>query len=145
MSYTGLVSSLPRSVVFSLPHGLAKQGGSGPPFSLTGTLPNGNQGTDYLGILNISGGVSPYSNPSVIAGSLPADFSLMIMGNQLRVVATAPIAFFGNVSVTLDVEDSTSMHASLPVTFSIEEVNFLITEGGDYIVTEDGRYIITES
>lgn len=145
MSYTGIVKSLPISLPRSLPHGLAKQGGVVPGFTLSGSLPDGDQATDYLGILNISGGVPPYSNPTVIAGTLPAEFTLTIVGSQLRVTATAPITFSGDVSCTLDVEDSTSQHASLPVTFTIAVSTFILTEAGDPILTEDGKFLVTEN
>lgn len=145
MSYTGIVKSLPISLPRSLPHGLAKQGGVLPGFTLSGTLPNGDQATDYSGVLNISGGTPPYSNPTVIAGTLPADFSLSIVGSHLLVTATAPIAFSGVVSVTLDVEDSMGQHAHEAVTFTIAVSTFILTEAGDPILTEDGKFLLAET
>lgn len=145
MSYSGLVKSLPRSSVFSLPHGLAKQGGITPGFTLSGVLPDGDQANDYSGTLNISGGTPPYSNPQVIAGTLPGEFTLTIIGNILHVTATAPITFSGLVSVTLQVDDATAQHASEPVTFTINVANFILTEDGDPILTEDGKFLLTET
>lgn len=145
MSYTGIVKSLPISLPRSLPHGLAKQGGIVPGFTLSGTLPNGDQATDYSGVLNISGGTPAYSNPTVIAGILPAEFTLTIIGSHLFVTATAPITFSGTITATLDVEDSTSQHASLPVTFTINVSTFILTEAGDPILTEDGKFLLAET
>lgn len=145
MSGTGQVQSLPISLAKSLPKGLARQGGGTPPFTLSGSLPNGTQADNYLGVLSISGGVAPYSNPQVVAGSLPADFTLTIVGNQLHVTATAPLAFSGVVSCSLTVQDA-ALHTTppLPVTFTIASANFIMTEDGKYLTTEDGKFLVTE-
>lgn len=140
----GLVKSLP----FNLPHSVVRGavgGGTSPPFSLSGTLPNGDQGTNYLGVLNISGGIGPFSNPVVIAGSLPGEFSLSIVGTQLQVTATAPISFSGTVTCTLQVQDAPHVLASNPVTFTITVVHMITTQSGVPITTQDGRFIATET
>lgn len=141
----GLVKSLP----FSLPRNLVygSTGGGSPPsgFTLSGSLPNGDQATDYIGVLNISGGVPPYLNPTAAVGVLPADFSLNIIGTQLFVTATAPIAFSGLVDVTYDVEDSAAAHAQDHAPFTIAEVGFLQAETGDNLLTEDNKFILTET
>ena len=147
MSYTGLVKSLPKSLPINLPHGLAKQGGVKPTvFELSGSLPDGNQGTDYVGSLAIIGGTAPYLNPQVVAGTLPADFSLHIAGGILEVLATAPIAFSGTVHCSLTVDDSASHTTpAYPVTFTITTSNFIVTEDGKLITTEDGKFLVTET
>lgn len=145
MSYTGLVKNLPKSLPFNLPHGLAKQGGGVPGLTLSGTLPDGNQGTDYDGVLSISGGLPPYSTPQVVAGVLPGDFSLLIVGNILHVKATAPITFSGTVSCSLTVKDAASMTSNiLPVTFVITASGFIMTEDNKFITTEDNKFLVTE-
>lgn len=141
----GLVKSLPISLPHSIVRGDTGGGGTGPAFTLSGTLPNGDQGTDYLGVLNISGGIAPYSSPTVISGSLPGEFSLAVVGSQLQVTATAPITFSGTVTCTLQVQDTPHATASLPVTFTITVVHMLQTEGGVPITTEDGKFIATET
>lgn len=145
MSYTGLVKSLPISLPISLPHGLAKQGGIVPGFTLSGNLPDGDQATDYVGVLNISGGVPPYINPTAAVGVLPAEFTLTIIGAQLFVTATAPITFSGLVDVTYDAEDSAAAHAQDHAPFTIHVSTFILTEAGDPILTEDGKFLLAET
>lgn len=143
---SGLVKSLPISLPINLPHGLARQGGGSPPFQISGLLPDGDQGTNYIGVLSISGGVPPYSNPQVVAGTLPGEFSLSIVGNQLIVTATAPITFSGLVSVSFTVDDSASQTTPpYAVTFTIHEVGFITTEDDIPITTEDGDFLVTET
>lgn len=143
---SGLIKSLPISLPINLPHGLARQGGGSPPFQLSGSLPDGNQGDDYNGALGISGGIPPYSNPQVVAGTLPGEFTLTIIGNQLFITAIAPITFFGTISISLTVDDASSATTPpYPVTFTIIEVGFITTEDGDFITTEDGKFLITET
>ncbi len=143
---SGQAKSLPISLAQNLPHGLARQGGGSPPFQLSGSLPDGDQGTDYTGALGISGGIPPYSNPQVVAGTLPPEFSLLIIGNQLFVSAIAPITFSGLISISLTVDDAASATTPpYPVTFTINVVGFIVTEGGDFILTEDGSYLRTET
>lgn len=143
---SGLVKSLPISLPINLPHGLARQGGGSPPFQLSGALQDGDQGNDYLGALSISGGIPPYSNPQVVAGTLPGEFTLFIVDNQLFVSATAPITFSGLISISLTVDDSASATTPpYPVTFTINEVGFISTEDGIPITAETGEYLITET
>lgn len=141
----GLIKSLPISLPQSVVRGDTGGGGTGPSFTLSGTLPNGDQGTDYLGVLNIAGGTVPYSSPIVISGTLPGEFSLAISGSHLQVTATAPISFSGTVTCTLQVSDALGGHASLPVTFTITVVHMIATEAGVPITTEDGKFIATET
>lgn len=143
---SGQPKSLPISLAQNLPHGLARQGGGSPPFQLSGLLADGDQGTDYDGVLAISGGIAPYSNPQVVAGSLPSGFALVIVGSLLHVTAAAPIPFSGVASFSLTVDDTASNTTPpYPVTFTIAEVEFLTTEDGDFIMTEDGDFIRTET
>lgn len=145
MPNRGLVKSLPISLPQSSAVGSGGGGGT-PPFQLSGTLPDGDQGTNYDGVLGISGGVAPYNTPAVASGTLPADFSLSIVGNVLHVIATAPIAFSGVVSCSLTVKDSAAhTTAAYPVTFTIGVTKFLATEAGDLITTESGDFLITEN
>jgi len=145
MPNRGLVKSLPISLPQSSAVGSGGGGGT-PPFQLSGTLPDGDQGTNYNGVLGISGGVAPYNTPAVAAGSLPGEFSLSIVGNTLVVTATAPITFSGLVSVSLTVKDSAAHTTpAYPVTFTINVTNFIATEGGDILTTEGGDFLITET
>ena len=146
MPNRGLVKSLPISLPQSSAVGSGGGGGGMPPFQLSGTLPDGDQGTNYDGVLGISGGVAPYNTPAVASGTLPADFSLSIVGNVLHVIAIAPIAFSGVVSCSLTVKDSAAhTTASYPVTFTINVANFIATEAGDILTTESGDFLITDS
>lgn len=144
MPNRGLVKSLPISLPQSSAVG-SGGGGGAPPFQLSGTLPDGDQGTNYSASLGISGGVAPYNTPAVVAGVLPGDFSLSIVGNSLVVSATAPIVFSGLVSVSFTVKDSAAhTSAPYPVTFTINAAQFIATEAGDIITTEGGDFLIIE-
>ena len=133
-----MIGSLVRSLVREWGTG----GGTGGVLTLSGVLPNGVAGDDYLGVLNISGGVPPYSNPLIIGGVLDPDLILTIVGSQLQVSGVPLNAGFE--AAILQIQDSIATLASLPVSFTLSDVTFILTEDNRYIQTEDNRYLIAE-
>jgi Putative Ig domain len=89
-----------------------------PPFHITTTsLPQGQTGAGYSGLLQAQGGIPPYTW-TLVSGQLPAGLTLSSQSNNTAVISGAPI-LAGTSTFTVQVADSDSLDTPQTATYSI--------------------------
>lgn len=84
---------------------------------LSGTLPPGVVGEDYVAFLDITGGLGPYTYPSMVEGNAPSTLLLEVLHTTIRVYGTFEVADTYHMAIGITSADgqSTSKSFTVPV------------------------------
>jgi hypothetical protein len=88
------------------------------PLTITGVLPNAVLNTSYEEFLTIAGGLMPYSQLGIIAGSLPPGLSISLEYNTILISGTPTQADTYPFAVSVSSSDGQQVSASYAMTVS---------------------------
>lgn len=82
---------------------------------LSGDLPPGTVGEDYLAFLDITGGLAPYTNPNMVSGNAPPTILLEVLHSTIRVYGQWPAADTYHLAIGVTSADNQTTSKSFTV------------------------------
>ena len=91
--------------------------------AITGTLPNSQQGANYLAVLTASGGMLPYQDPVIKNGFVPSSVAVTMNGSQITFdgVWRSP----GEQAFTLELTSADGQAVEKTCTLNVQPVNLV--------------------